>query len=291
MLSRGAVENILVFSFEFREQINIPFGGRVEERGVSCGSDPRRSAKGNHHKCKMDHTMTKTFNYTDVAAQLATFEFFSPKNCTLLSTETCRATELWSDIVLELLERHLSELEGRGTSQRPVALWFQHRERGDARRSSLSRLYAVLYLEEGALVARPWQALPAPARSALLEILGALFLEEDLCEALYHRAGFSVFQDLDVVHFRNFSLLRGDTDTCDVSSLEDLLEARDFDCDTRALKLARHPWATTETDVHFDQDVKKAVTLIHRAAHDQKLFQMRQEARRVQVLFYPGVNR
>lgn len=210
--------------------------------------------------------MTQTFDFTEIAAQRATFDFFSPKEKTLLTQQTCRATGLLPDTILQLVQLHLSGLQGQEEPEVPVALWFKHLERGDARRSSTSQLHAVLFLESGELVARRLAELPATVRSAILEVLGAFFLIENLCEGLYHLAGFSIFEALDAVHFRNFTLLRGEPETCGEENFEEQLAELGFDWGTQAVKLSMHPWAAVERGVIFNQEVEQALTLIHRTA-------------------------
>ncbi len=210
--------------------------------------------------------MIQTIDFTKAAAQQETFDFFTPDEKTLLTQLTCRASALLSDAVLQLLHNHLADLDGQEAPAAPVALWFKHLERGDAPRNSTSRLHAILFLEGGELVARPLGDLPAAVRAGTLEILATFFLTEDLCEGLYYRAGFSIFKALDAVHFRNFTLLRGDPASCGEDSFEELLEELEFGCNTQGLKLAMHPWAATERGVIFSKEVEQALNLIHRVA-------------------------
>jgi hypothetical protein len=209
--------------------------------------------------------MTQAFNFQDIAAQEKLWNFFSTKLPTLFTGESLYAPGVFSRGMLKYLDQTLSSLaDGAGENQ-PVALWVKHLERGDARRSSTSALHAVLFLQGGRFVARQMSELPPAQRSTVLETLGMFFLTDNLCENLYQSAEFSIMQSLDVIHFKEFSLLVGRPGDCFSGDFEEKLEELGFDEETLGLRTCVHAGVSDEDEQKQQRNIERAMELIHDA--------------------------
>lgn len=181
--------------------------------------------------------MIKSYPYNDFSTKMTELAFFSPEEQTILTDERYDASDVFSYEILTLLDKNLSGLGEAAEDGEPVALWFKHEERGDAPRNSISRLNSVLFLRDGKLVQSQLSEMSPTHRAAVLETLGAFFLVENLCEVVYSQANFSIFGLLDALHFKTFTLLRGEFDGSAHGACQEQLEALGLDEETPILKL------------------------------------------------------
>lgn len=207
--------------------------------------------------------MTHAYNFQAIAAQDETLNFFSPNAPTLFTGESCKALGVFSREVLGRLDKNLASLRCGAGDERPVALWLKHKERGDGGGNSSSRLHAALFLHEDKLVVSQLSELSSEQQASLLETLGAFFLTENLCEALYQRAEFNIFHALDAVHFKEFSLLVGQPEEGDSGEFEEQLEGLGLDEETLGLRTCVHAACVREEEQKQQRNIERALELIH----------------------------
>ncbi len=197
------------------------------------------------------------------ATQEAIWNFFSPDAPTLFAGYTLYSYVI-PDGVREQLDLALSSLTDETGEEHPVALWFKHQDRGDDSRSSTSRFHAVLFLRDGKLVACHLPELPTATRSSVLETLGVFFLQENLCEEIYDLAEFDIMHSLDVVHFKEFTLLVGEPVYSRNRDFHDKREELGFDEETLGLKACVHSSSSRENREKQNPNIERAMELIHK---------------------------
>lgn len=120
--------------------------------------------------------------------------------------EIIDARAVFTAPTLDAFSRNLIDLEAGRLPGNPIALWLHHRERGDCDISSGSTLQSVLCFHEHWVETYNLETLGPCHQGAVRDILGAFFLECNLCEAIYEAFDFDVHAPLQSAHFRTFSL-------------------------------------------------------------------------------------
>jgi len=120
--------------------------------------------------------------------------------------EIIDARKVFTAPTLDAFSRNLIDLEAGRSPGNPIALWLHHRERGDCSISSESTLQSVMCFHEHRVETYNLETLGPCHQSAVRDILGAFFLEGNLCEAIYAAFDLDIHAPLQSAHFRTFSL-------------------------------------------------------------------------------------